>query len=1277
MLVKEYRIPLPLTVEEYRIAQLYMIAKKSRDETHGEGSGVEILVNEPYKDGPGGNGQYTHKIYHVGSHLPGWFKNLLPKSALTVEEEAWNAYPYTKTRYTCPFVEKFSLEIETYYFNDGGHQENVFQLNKAELSGRTVDLIDVVRDQLGIGDYLREEDPRIYVSQRTGRGPLNDDWIQDYWGECKGKKTPLANGKAIMCAYKLCKVEFRYWGMQSKIEKFIHDIALRKTMLRAHRQAWAWQDEWHGLAIDDIRRIEADTQRLLASKFGATEEAALPAPGGAADLPDRPAAEGADADARRRGWSRSSSRLTLHSPGSVSGKAELEAQLGNWRMESIRRDSVNGSSDDEFFDCEEEVVERTTLARWSSLELLSDPPGATKDELSASPGLLTSQPPEPVSSGSPQPGSAVGSCSFEILLLVLHSGSVLDAHTDRGTKRSDITTFRASVEAIVTQHYPALQGRLCIRLVPCPSMCAEAISVLTSLSPYSFTTPCSSGGGGGGSDQSPPSATDSLPIGAIPLLAAAAPDHREAVAQVASEMNRVYLEFVRSPAGAGFQGQVSIIADSIGSLLAYDVLSAGGDEDDHLAPPPSPGVSTFAACPSGELRPEPGLGGAATTDTEYDSDCPSREPRELRRCKSDVPARPAAAGEAGAARTLSDSEPITRHLSPRRPSGCSDHHWRLEFDVTDLFMFGAPLGLVLASRRMYLPEENRVPPRPACHNVYNLFHPTNPVACRLEPLLCSRFAAVPPATVCRYHKYPLGDGQPTHLLEFVQSNMQLLGEPSGGEERRAGGVFRRESAASVLSTMSGLDTLHLHTVNHMVQRWWGSKRIDYALYCPEGLASFPAQVLPHLFHASYWESQDAIAFILRNLLGGDQHSAGGDSRDGAAGALFSPAQPREKWIRKRTSVKIKNVTPNHRGNDVVVCEGVPQVLTARFTYGPIDMVSLTGEKVDIYYMAEPPGGDWLLLGTEVSDKSGRVTFTIPAAKALGYGLYPIKMVVRGDHTWCDFQLCVVPPQTECVVFSIDGSFTASMSVTGRDPKVRASSVDVVRHWQELGYLIIYVTGRPDMQRRKVLSWLSQHNFPHGLVSFADGLTTEPLKHKADYLRQLVEESRMIIHAGYGSSKDIAMYASVGLRPEQIHIVGKMSKKQQADFLVDGYVAHLAELTSVGGSRAAKGNARMVLPRGCFGLNPALTRRRTTLVHRPTWPAAGQSLPAPPASPGQQTLSPLPVPHRRFFWSAKRATSFPATSASSAGPTSPSLQQPSASEGLFSRRRLAPRGKTAR
>ena len=40
----------------------------------------------------------------------------------------------------------------------------------------------------------------------------------------QGNAMPLPNGKAIMCAYKLCRVEFKYWGMQAKIERFIHDI---------------------------------------------------------------------------------------------------------------------------------------------------------------------------------------------------------------------------------------------------------------------------------------------------------------------------------------------------------------------------------------------------------------------------------------------------------------------------------------------------------------------------------------------------------------------------------------------------------------------------------------------------------------------------------------------------------------------------------------------------------------------------------------------------------------------------------------------------------------------------------------------------------------------------------------------------------------------------------------------------------------------------------------------------------------------------------------------
>lgn len=75
------------------------------------------------------------------------------------------------------------------------------------------DTIDIVRDAVAPGEYKAEEDPRLYRSAKTGRGPLADDWA----------RTAAQTGP-LMCAYKLCKVEFRYWGMQAKIEQFIHDV---------------------------------------------------------------------------------------------------------------------------------------------------------------------------------------------------------------------------------------------------------------------------------------------------------------------------------------------------------------------------------------------------------------------------------------------------------------------------------------------------------------------------------------------------------------------------------------------------------------------------------------------------------------------------------------------------------------------------------------------------------------------------------------------------------------------------------------------------------------------------------------------------------------------------------------------------------------------------------------------------------------------------------------------------------------------------------------------
>lgn len=1156
MLIKEYRIPLPLTVEEYRIAQLYMIAKKSRDESSGEGSGVEIIVNEPYEQGPGGKGQYTQKIYHVGSHLPGWFKSLLPKSALTVSEEAWNAYPYTKTRYTCPFVEKFSLEIETYYYADNGHQDNVFQLTGSEYKNRIVDVIDVVKDQLYGADYVKEEDPTLFASQTCNRGPLPDNWLDEYWKDVEGKSQPTLSGKSLMCAYKLCKVEFRYWGMQTKLEKFIHDVALRKTMLRAHRQAWAWQDEWHGLTMENIREIERQTQLALQKKMAGetndeqdeeenskslaatmsslekNEEIASPVVTKKSinekrlQIPTHMTPEGTPPSEHK------SSKTNLKSTSSGSIKS-LQTQAANWRMETLVRESeTETGSEDEFYDCE------STFNKWSSMCSLDEADidisptlGDSQDDSIFNPLFLKRVTSERGSrrmvtlqshhsiDGCPET-PVHNSCSITVLILVFHGGSVLDANIDMTAKKSDVTTFKGAFESVMRQHYPTLVGHIAIKLVPCPSVCTEALGVLSTLSPYSFD--CSPS-----TIESPSLTNDLIPIGAIPLIATSSPDYSESVTKTINSANVVYNEFLKSEDGAGFTGQVCIVGDSMGSVLAYDAMNR---------------TLQYQSRHDSEN---------SILDTEIIIPNDPSEQNYLNKCHLQAP------------------------TPRRRSSSTSENHVKFEFEVSNFFTFGSPLSLILASRRIS-DDKGKEIVKPQVQQVYNLFHPTDPVGSRLEPLLSARFTNLPPINVARYTKYPLGNGQPYHLMELIQSHPQLFGDHL---QMPPTPVLRRLSEASVQSTVSGLvDNIPLITMNVLQHKWWGSKRLDYALYCPEGLNNFPTNALPHLFHASYWESSDVIAFILRQI-GHFDLALYGHSDDKEC-SIFKPGQEREKWMKKRTSVKLKNVAANHRANDVIVKEGNMQSFTVRFMYGPLDMITLTGEKVDIFIMRDPPAGEWTLLSTVVTDKTGRITYTMSDRQSVSCGVYPLRAVVRGDHTHCNFHLAVVPPQTECVVFSIDGSFTASVSVTGRDPKVRAGAVDVVRFWQDLGYLILYITGRPDMQQRKVISWLAEHNFPHGLVFFSDGFSTDPLGHKAAHLNGLINDHGVILHAAYGSGKDISVYNNCGLTPRQIYAIGRISKKygNLATTLNDGYALHLAELKQPGAVRPARGNARLLVPR---------------------------------------------------------------------------------------------------
>ena len=77
-------------------------------------------------------------------------------------------------------------------------------------------------------------------------------------------------------------------------------------------------------------------------------------------------------------------------------------------------------------------------------------------------------------------------CPTQVLILVVHGGSVLDGPVDGPVRKSDVTTFKGAFETVIRTHYPGLVGQVVIRWVPCPAVCTEALAVLSSLSPYRY-----------------------------------------------------------------------------------------------------------------------------------------------------------------------------------------------------------------------------------------------------------------------------------------------------------------------------------------------------------------------------------------------------------------------------------------------------------------------------------------------------------------------------------------------------------------------------------------------------------------------------------------------------------------------------------------------------------------------------------------------------------------------------------------------------------------------
>ncbi|EKX47799.1 hypothetical protein GUITHDRAFT_106353 [Guillardia theta CCMP2712] len=280
VILKEYRIVMPVTVEEYKIAQIYMTAKTQSmeaEQPNGAGddtmrmcdlffaetlrSGVEILENTQCVHPTMGPGIYTKKHYHIERRFPGWLRAIAPKSGMTLVETAHNCYPHVVTELRLPLFHKFLMRVETIHAQDRGDSFNIHKLDDKKLKQREIVYVDISEKD----DHHKKKkmydkdntDPRTFKSVRTGRGPLVGNW--------------QSSSEPVMCAYKLVTCEFDYWPFQHKIEEFMHSYE-RSIFLNANRSMFCWMDEWHGLSVEQVRIYEEmvteRTNKITAIKEG-------------------------------------------------------------------------------------------------------------------------------------------------------------------------------------------------------------------------------------------------------------------------------------------------------------------------------------------------------------------------------------------------------------------------------------------------------------------------------------------------------------------------------------------------------------------------------------------------------------------------------------------------------------------------------------------------------------------------------------------------------------------------------------------------------------------------------------------------------------------------------------------------------------------------------------------------------------------------------------------------------------------------------------------------
>lgn len=267
------------------------------------------------------------------------------------------------------------------------------------------------------------------------------------------------------------------------------------------------------------------------------------------------------------------------------------------------------------------------------------------------------------------------------------------------------------------------------------------------------------------------------------------------------------------------------------------------------------------------------------------------------------------------------------------------------------------------------------------------------------------------------------------------------------------------------------------------------------------------------------------------------------------GRAFTPA-PTEDW---RHSIQSPIITAagaaNHMGRDLVVKASAGASLNAKFTYG---LISKDLEDEDIRVFLDDCTG-WVELGDFTTDSDGQIDVAL--SHTLAIGMYDVKFQVLGDGSLTTSTLYVLPAGTKIALTDIDGTLTASDSELFEQmldgshvPVAYEGAVALTKAHADRGYIVMYMTGRPDWLQGKTRAWLSDLGFAVGPLRVTDSNTQIlPTEGSVGDFKKAVLTKLMVdyeISFAYGNaSTDIYAYLGAGLPAANVWIIGSHAGEQ--------------------------------------------------------------------------------------------------------------------------------------